>query len=946
MLSSAKPAPSLTQRVNLQTISSPNAGNVTGAIITGDDNDNILHGTADDDVIDGGLGADKMYGGAGNDTYYVDNTGDRTYEYTHTGVDDGGIDTVNTTFSLSLGVYLENLTLIGSAVTGNGNALDNVVTGNDLVNTLRGNDGNDTLNGGLGGDRMYGGAGNDTYYVDNASDRVHEDTTTGVDDGGTDTVVSSVSLTLGAYVENLTLTGAAVNGVGNDLNNVITGNDLANTLRGMTGNDALNGGLGADRMYGGAGNDTYVVDNAGDRVYEYVTSGVDDGGTDLVLASINYTLGSFVELLYLTGTSAIDGTGNSLTNGLLGNSGDNRLDGGSGADTLAGSLGNDTYVVDNAGDVVIEYVGEGNDTVISGVTYTLGANLENLTLSGTLGRSGSGNELDNLITGNGANNALKGFDGNDTLDGGLGNDTLTGGLGDDTYVLDNAGDVVVEASGEGSDTVKTTFTYTLGANLENLILLGASAIDGTGNGADNVITGNGAVNILSGLDGNDSLDGGTGADTMTGGLGNDSYHVDNAGDVVVELLGEGTDTVFGTVSTVLSANVENLTLQGSGNLSGTGNGLDNILTGNAGDNALDGGTGNDTLDGGLGNDTLTGGDGNDSYWLDNAGDTVVEILNQGTDTVNAAFTYTLGANIENLTLLGAAAINGTGNSGDNVVTGTSAVNVLTGMDGNDTLDGGLGNDTMIGGLGDDSYYVDSTNDVVTEDVNGGTDTVYSSAASYSLYFNIENLTLTGTGDSYGAGNGLTNIITGNSGNNHLDAGGGTGDTLIGGLGDDSYYVENGSDVVVENAGEGIDSVVSLASYTLSADIENLELSGTANHNAFGNASDNIITGNSGANTLKGNAGNDTLYGASGNDILIGGIGADVFLFKSGGGHDTISDFNGTQGDMINVNSITHGTAHASFIQQVGGDVVVTLNSVNVITITGGTVADVSAHMIW
>ncbi len=236
--------------------------------------------------------------------------------------------------------------------------------------------------------------------------------------------------------------------------------------------------------------------------------------------------------------------------------------------------------------------------------------------------------------------------------------------------------------------------YTLAANLENLTLIGAAAINGTGNTLNNVITGNSAANILSG---------GTGADTMIGGTGNDTYVVDNTGDVVTENPNEGADIVQSSITYTLGNNVENLTLTGTGNINGTGNSLDNTLIGNSGKNTLAGGAGNDNLDGGAGSDTMMGGTGNDTYVVNATGDGVTENVNEGIDTVKSSITYTLGANIENLTLTGTKAINGTGNTLDNVLTGNSANNTLTGNAGNDVLDGDAGNDTLIGGTGNDTF---------------------------------------------------------------------------------------------------------------------------------------------------------------------------------------------------------------------------------------------------
>lgn len=221
--------------------------------------------------------------------------------------------------------------------------------------------------------------------------------------------------------------------------------------------------------------------------------------------------------------------------------------------------------------------------------------------------------------------------------------------------------------------MRASVTYTLGSNLENLTLTGASAINGTGNSLVNVITGNNANNTLSG---------GTGADTMIGGLGNDTYVVDNSADVVTELAGQGTDLINSSVAfAALAANVENLTLTGSSALSGTGNALDNVLTGNSGSNTLAGLAGNDTLNpGSAGTDILTGGLGDDTYIVGRtSGITIAESAGQGTDLVQASVTCTLGSNLENLTLTGSGAINGTGNSAANVLIGNGAVNTLTGM---------------------------------------------------------------------------------------------------------------------------------------------------------------------------------------------------------------------------------------------------------------------------
>jgi Ca2+-binding RTX toxin-like protein len=484
--------------------------------------------------------------------------------------------------------------------------------------------------------------------------------------------------------------------------------------------------------------------------------------------------------------------GNDILEGLAGN---DLLDGGNGNDTLRGGTGNDTYVVNTTSDIVTENANEGTDTVQSAVTYTLGSNVENLTLTGTTAINGTGNTLSNVLTGNSANNTLTGDAGDDILDGGLGNDTLVGGTGNDSYYVDSTSDVVTEASGAGTDTVYTTVTLTAAANVENLTLLGAAAINGTGNALANVITGNSANNTLSG---------GTGADRLVGGAGNDTYVVDNTGDVVVENLNEGSDLVQSSVTYTLAANIENLTLTGTSAISGTGNDLDNVLTGNSAANTLTGGAGNDTLNGGAGSDTMRGGTGNDIYVVDVSTDVVTENANEGTDTVQSSVTLTVGNNVENLTLTGTSAINGTGNTLNNVLIGNSANNTLTGNAGDDYLDGGVGNDTMRGGTGNDTYVVNVSTDIVTENANEGTDTVISSV-TLTLAANVENLTLSGTSAINGTGNTLNNVLTGNSTNNTLSASSGD-DVLDGGAGSDILDGGAGNDTYVFGRGYGTDQV--------------------------------------------------------------------------------------------------------------------------------------------
>lgn len=264
--------------------------------------------------------------------------------------------------------------------------------------------------------------------------------------------------------------------------------------------------------------------------------------------------------------------------------------------------------------------------------------------------------------------------------------------------------------------VRVTATDPEGASVaDDFVLDIANRLVGT-DAVDN-LSGTSLRDVIEGLAGNDALNGGAGADTLIGGLGNDIYMIDNAGDVVVENAGEGTDRVLSSISCILGGSLENLTLSGNSAIDGTGNALDNVLIGNGGSNRLFGGEGNDSLTGysvatgpASGNpvDYLFGGSGNDVYSLYGNGVTqVIELELEGVDLVLSSTSYALTANVENLILVGGAtnSIGGSGNELDNALTGNDATNTLTGNAGDDTLDGKGGADMLDGGIGNDAYLI-------------------------------------------------------------------------------------------------------------------------------------------------------------------------------------------------------------------------------------------------
>jgi Ca2+-binding RTX toxin-like protein len=508
---------------------------------------------------------------------------------------------------------------------------------------------------------------------------------------------------------NLTLTlPPAVTRTGTAANDSLNGGLGDDTLNGFAGADALNGGLGADLMDGGDGNDVYYVDNAGDTTIE-TNANQSTGGFDIVHATVDYVLAANVEQLMVEGSATI-GTGNDGNNVLygLGSTHALTLDGGAGNDTIYGSL-------------------VGGNTLIGG-------------------------------------------DGYDTMFARGGNNRLTGGNGNDNYYIDSTTDLIVEtdsvqATG-GFDIVHASVNYTLTANVEQLMLEGGATI-GTGNDGNNVLYGlsnthaltldGGAGNdtIYGSLVGGNSLIGGDGADTifarggnntLTGGNGNDSYTIDNATDLIVESNSDqttgGFDIVHASVDYTLTANVEQLMLEGGATI-GTGNAGNNVLYGLSNTHALtlNGGAGNDTIYGSLvggnsliggdgadtifargGGNTLTGGNGNDLYYSDNATDIIIEAaISGGTDTLFANYSNAmLAANVDNLVLQGSA-LTGTGNDLANSLSATTTHGVtLDGGAGADTLGGTAYDDILIGGIGNDLLDL----------LNGGHDTIRYTAAGF------------------------------------------------------------------------------------------------------------------------------------------------------------------------------------------------------------------------
>jgi Ca2+-binding RTX toxin-like protein len=735
-----------------------------------------------------------------------------------------------------------------------------------------------------------------------------------------------------------------------------------------------------------------------------------------------------------------------------GTAGNDTLAGSTGSDTLIGGFGNDSYVVNHLGDVVVEEVGAGVDTVSTSVldylsTYSLlpWRYVENLSYTGTLAAQLKGNAADNIIKANsavavsdtlwgaagndtlfgyGGTDLLMGGSGSDVLDGGAGADTMVGGVGDDTFYVDSTADRVYEYRNGGFDTIVSAvakdlrFAWT--QFVEGLVYTGTPAATLHGNAQGNAIESRSVSNdTLFGYAGNDTLDGGAGTDSMVGGLGDDFFHV-SATDIVVEAVGEGRDTLYGLktdLSVAAFANtVENLFYTGTSSVYVKGNALDNVLSGGSGNDTVAGFDGNDSVLGGSGADslvggngddflyggsavstdlnqgynadqqidTLVGGNGNDRYLIDSAIDRIVETTTGGFDVVVAAIDASLARydNVEGLLLQpDSTAFFGQGSGRNDVIVGNEYDNLIVGGAGNDTLtgsayrsspfidsnsdvvDAGAGNDVLVatnygffstwsqevslfGGTGDDLYVLGLPIGSYGGQDSGGKDTALLVASgSIDNLEGVENAVMYGAdadfdnaantalaaihavafpGQAYtpptaGAfdltGNELANILVGNrlnnaivggagndslyggAGNDTLEGGDGT-DSLDGGLGDDTYYLDSG-DVVVEGAGQGFDILASMTITSLTgyANVEGLWYLGARSlsmNAGSGNTSNDYFGGGSGNDTLAGFGGNDTLDGYGGNDRVDGGDGNDQLT--GGAGVDTL--LGGAGGDRL------------------------------------------------
>jgi Ca2+-binding RTX toxin-like protein len=496
------------------------------ASVYGTTNSDILNAadgvTSGDDYVYGGDGHDTIRGLGGGDNLFGDDGRDRLFGGTGNDWLEGGEG---------------NDDLFGGDN-------DDYLWGDEGDDELYGEDNDDYLDGGAGADTLDGGDGKDiaAYYGSDAGVRVSLQPILLIGNSGGDAEGDRL-----VNIEDL---------AGSRYNDELFGNDQANLLWGMEGNDVINGGGGGDEIDGGEGIDTVSYEGSAEGVTVSLMADTAAGGDAAgdQLDNIEILIGSaYADTLSGDDAdNALDGRGGENTlygyggaDGLWGGEdddtlyggddadvlkgfgGDDELDGGDEADTMWGGTGNDLYVVDDAADVVTEYADEGIDTVNAAISYTLGAEVENLVLIGVGGLNGTGNDRDNAIIGNDYDNVLsagdgvdtmKGLGGADIIDGGTDADTMFGGDGYDIFIVDDFGDVVTETIGEGFDMVQTSVTYSLTAGSEVEVLYadpaGTTAINLIGNEFDNFVTGNEAVNVIVGGHGLDTLRGKGGGDVF------------------------------------------------------------------------------------------------------------------------------------------------------------------------------------------------------------------------------------------------------------------------------------------------------------------------------------------------------------------------------------------------------------------------------------------------
>lgn len=942
-------------------------GGAGADMLLGGNGDDYLYGGEDDDVIEGGAGDDYLYGNEGNDSLYGGDGNDSLYAQeinppatlTERGdlLDGGngddylmGNDDANGSDTLYGGDGKDILLALGgNDILEGGNGDDHMAggagndyldggTGNDFVSgdegqdTIYGGDGDDFLDGGVSDDFIEGGVGNDylmgrvginimngglgddTYFVESADDTVTESL-----DEGNDRVYSWVSFILSNYVEKLVLQGTAdINGTGNNQDNTLAGNRANNILDGGVGNDTILGWIGNDVLMGGEGDDQYWFD-------------VNDGTDQIVETSGND------RIVFDTGIIASQITA-SRSNGeitLTINSGDSIRFADLGSNTYAveqfefadGSIKDAAWVT-----ALLNTSPDGTDKIITineDAVHTLNATDFGFT-DANFEDSLSAVRIGSLPTaGSLTLNSLAVTAGQEIAFTDIANLAFTPAA--NANGTNYAGFTFSVKDQYGAfDTTPNKLSFNVTAVNDEPVLTDSQATLANGT-EDTAYT----VTLTQLLQGYTDADGDT--LSITGLSANQGTVTDNQ---------DGTYTISPTAQYTGTVTLSYTVTDGnSGNTSGTlgfnlnapaiitytGDAADNELTGSAGNDVLNGlggndtligGSGNDTLDGGAGIDRMEGGSGNDIYMVDNAGDTVIEDIDGGIDTVQVNVVvqtwqpsntvYTLGANVENgiivapaeppqiiVTATGSTTTAGSlyGNALNNTLHGAAMLsNYLYGNAGNDSLYGGNRQDMLVGGDGDDyidggagsdniSYHTASAGVTVNLSITDAQNTL---GGGIDTLLNVENI----LGSSY------NDTLTGNAANNRFQSMG--GDDVIDG-GDGAFDL-----IEFTNVFAAVN--VNMSDWTIQS--TNMQRIGTLTlsniEGVSGSIYNDTLTGTSGADYLNGYAGSDVIDGGAGDDYLAGGSSADTLTGGEGkdtfilgsdrglgiqNGVDTITDFN-------------------------------------------------------
>ncbi|GAA0646343.1 M10 family metallopeptidase C-terminal domain-containing protein [Brevundimonas lenta] len=768
----------------------------------------LLYGGDGDDVMTGGAGEDNLDGGAGLDTAVF--AGPRS-AYTITqgpgwvtiqGADGPDYLVGVEQLRFSDGLYDITGALIDSTIRGTADG--DTLVGTAAADVFEGAAGDDVIAGGAGDDSIDGGDGTDTAVFSSGAASVAVNggviTVTGVD--GVDTLAGVERLRFGD-VDLDVATMLATNSIGSAAGDSLNGTAAGEGLFGLGGDDTLTGAGGDDVIDGGAGTDVavfsgpraaYVISTTGATTSVTGPDGVDllTNVERLLFSDGPYSLAGLPLPTTINGTAANDTiVGTPGANAISAGGGDDVIDGRLGDDVIDGGAGRDTAVFAGALSAYVVSTVNGVTTVtgpdgVDALTNVERLRFDDATLivgggqyfAGTAsGESLTGTSLGDEIEGLGGADTLNGADGDDLLSGGAGVDVLNGGNGFDTADYTSAAAGVTARldtmrstnDGDGGTDTFTSIEAITGSAFNDLLVGGALG--------DTLKGGLGADTLL-GQGGNDVLWGGAGAgNTLQGGLGDDRYVLE-ALDSVVEVDGQGTDTVEARINAYnLANNVENLIYTGAGNFSGTGNALNNVMTGGAGDDLLRGRGGVDTLVGGGGIDTADYSQAAAGVHarLDN-----MRAVNDGdgsTDTFTSIEAI-LGSAF-NDTLVGGAL-------GDRLSGGLGS-DTLLGFAGNDILAGGQGLANQLqGGLGDDLYVLDAY-DTIVEIAGQGHDTIEAHVGAHVMAANVEDMFYVGFNKFYGTGNAGNNTITSGIGDDILKGMGGS-DRLFGGAGYDEVHV--------------------------------------------------------------------------------------------------------------------------------------------------------------